>query len=464
MIENISVNVHFAMQRVDFPTELIVSVAVPDLGNVRDLSIVIERQPQHASEMNNPSKVRKIKCEFPGSGGRISLSMLIQSQTKIPLDSFWLPGRYTVKLVGKLKDKQYNDLLTHFIILKETSRIALTAYSGYYLYAEGSGGQEFFAKGSRIGVDETTFTLTNLGNNQVALQALNGQYVGIEGDDKPGVVAKATSRSDSEIFTLIDLENNRVALQAHNGQYVGIKGEEVVATAIVMGNTETFTLIDLENNLSAALDDFSELVRENAENIAKYRDRIIAHSLPGSPSVVGTDLVTVERPALAFGTLSEDDYDYWNKLSPCEQKIAYVILDIVMLVFSVLGLQAAKERYLQRVGAVARGVPNLNGLSGVVKDIKEAKTGLARAKACFKLFKQAVKVTMLKDILKEVLHDMSWWDWTKTSAIAIMQITIWLGSEGVAFIAELALVVMAFESLAEDSYEAAVTCFPNDNP
>jgi carbamate kinase len=82
-----------------------------------------------------------------------------------------------------------------------------------------------------------------LGNNNVALQAYNGQYVCAEGGGGREVVANRNAVNAWETFKLLNLGNNNVALQAYNGQYVcaeGGGGREVVANRNAVNAWETF--------------------------------------------------------------------------------------------------------------------------------------------------------------------------------------------------------------------------------
>ena len=53
---------------------------------------------------------------------------------------------------------------------------------------------------------------------------------------------------------------------------------------------------------------------------------------------------------------------------------------------------------------------------------------------------------------------MSWWQWTKTGAIMVIQIGAWFLTDGAAFIAEAALSIMSAEQLIEDSVAVGQEC------
>lgn len=133
---------------------------------------------------------------------------------------------------------------------KDFRPIALQAYNGQFVCAEGSSGREVVANRDRLATWET-FQLIDLGNNKVALRAHNGQYLCAEGGGGHEVVANRDWRRSWETFELIDLGNKKVALRVYNGQYVcaeGGGGREVVANRSWIASWETFELIDLGSN------------------------------------------------------------------------------------------------------------------------------------------------------------------------------------------------------------------------
>ena len=135
----------------------------------------------------------------------------------------------------------------------DARNVALRAVNGQYLCAEGSGGGAVVANRNAIGGWET-FKLIDRGNGYYALQAANGQYLCAEGGGGDGVVANRNVIGGWETFKLIDRGNGNVALQAANGQYLcaeGGGGDGVVANRNAIGGWETFKLIDRGNGYYA---------------------------------------------------------------------------------------------------------------------------------------------------------------------------------------------------------------------
>jgi len=104
-----------------------------------------------------------------------------------------------------------------------SDKVALQAYNGQYVCAEGGGGQALIANRNWVQQWET-FGLVDMGNGKVALQAYNGQYVCAEGGGGQALLANRNWIKAWETFELVDMGNGKVALQAYNGQYICAEG------------------------------------------------------------------------------------------------------------------------------------------------------------------------------------------------------------------------------------------------
>jgi hypothetical protein len=140
-----------------------------------------------------------------------------------------------------------------------------------------------------------TFTLRDLGNNQVALQAANGMYVCAEGGGGP-VVANRPVAGPWDAFTLYR-HGNLVSLQSMNGLFLcaeGGVGSSLVANRATAGPWETFEMLDLGSGkialrtLPAQMSDASMLVELhipldvcNNHSCNGERDRIPGSTAPG---------------------------------------------------------------------------------------------------------------------------------------------------------------------------------------
>lgn len=128
-------------------------------------------------------------------------------------------------------------------------KIALRAYNGQYLCAEGGGGGAVVANRDTIGAWET-FQLVPLGDGNVALRASNGQYLCAEGGGGGFIVANRNAIGAWETFVLMDLGNNKIGLKANNGMRVVAEnggGDGVYANRAWVGDWETFGLIEISS-------------------------------------------------------------------------------------------------------------------------------------------------------------------------------------------------------------------------
>jgi hypothetical protein len=128
--------------------------------------------------------------------------------------------------------------------------IALRAHNGQYVSAERARakGGELAAHRNRIGNWET-FEIVELGGNDVAFKAYNGQFVRAEGGGGGKLKLDRSWIKSHETFELIKRDGSKVALRAHNGQYVcaeGGGGRELVANRDHIREWETFEIIELE--------------------------------------------------------------------------------------------------------------------------------------------------------------------------------------------------------------------------
>ena len=69
-----------------------------------------------------------------------------------------------------------------------------------------------------------------------------------------------------------------------------------------------------------------------------------------------------------------------------------------------------------------------------------------------------VSVLGIGTIIKGYFTDLSWWDYVKFSVIATAQLTAWFATDGAAFIAEVALVIMNAEQLIESAADWVANC------
>jgi len=99
------------------------------------------------------------------------------------------------------------------------NNIALKACNGQYVCAETAGADPLTANRSSVGLWET-FELTDLGSNNIALKACNGKYVCAESEGASYLIANRDAVGAWETFQRVNLGSNKIALKAVNGNYV----------------------------------------------------------------------------------------------------------------------------------------------------------------------------------------------------------------------------------------------------
>lgn len=153
------------------------------------------------------------------------------------------PSRPTSQRIGNRPNLR--EILARTILVN--LKVALRAYNGQYVSAEGGGGAEVVANRDEVGEWET-FELIELEGTKIALRAYNGQYISAEGGGGGEVVANRDEIGEWETFDLVELGDNKIALRVYNGQYISAEGgggAEVVANRDEVGEWETFELIKL---------------------------------------------------------------------------------------------------------------------------------------------------------------------------------------------------------------------------
>jgi hypothetical protein len=145
-------------------------------------------------------------------------------------------------------------------------------------------------------------------------------------------------------------------------------------------------------------------------------------------------------------------------LTPCMEACATVFVDMIFVGLGLMGIKVKNNARVTRTLLRELGQDTINGLPRLIHDFSNATSPLARAKILWSIFSGGMKASMLKAVLKELYDQMSWWDWTKSGVIAAAQIAAWVASDGIAFIAEVDLVLYTAEQLVEDAAKAVEVC------
>ena len=144
--------------------------------------------------------------------------------------------------------------------------------------------------------------------------------------------------------------------------------------------------------------------------------------------------------------------------TPCAEAIGVFLADVVFLVLGLMGLHVSNQERITRALMRELGEDTLRGFLRAIQKFNEASGAYEKAKALFAIFGGIYKAGGFRAVFKVLKDEMSWWQWLKTGVIAVAQIVAWFASDGVAFIAEVALNIMSAEQLLEDGIKAVKVC------
>ena len=213
-----------------------------------------------------------------------------------------------------------------------------------------------------------------------------------------------------------------------------------------------------KEQLGEAVDTLAKWFPEYAASFKEHRSAIVCHIYDGTDPSSGSELSSLKlqqsQPAISqIVAISIPG------LTPCEEACGYVAVDVVFFVLGLAGLHTSNNERITRAILRELGADTLKGLARAVRDFSEADGAYNKAKALFTLFGQIYKAGGFRAALKVIKDEMTTWEWIKTGVIAVAQIAAWFATDGIAFIAEVALNIMSAEQLIEDAAKAVKACY-----
>jgi len=205
--------------------------------------------------------------------------------------------------------------------------------------------------------------------------------------------------------------------------------------------------------VEAALETFCAWFPEEAPKLQEHRGAIIETILSDCAPAIDSPLLQLQFAPSDLAVNLER-----AALSPCEEAIAAVVVDVIFFAMGLLGLHVSNQERMERVIIREFGGKTLNGFRREVEALHEAKGAFAKAKAVFSLLGHIKNAGAFKAVWKELKHEMSFWQWAKSGTIAVLTFATWFASDGAAFIAEAALQVMSATQLIEDAAKSVKTC------
>jgi hypothetical protein len=205
-------------------------------------------------------------------------------------------------------------------------------------------------------------------------------------------------------------------------------------------------------HFQAAMDEIVQMVPEEAAQIAQYASLLRAHVVEDEEPPASVLDIAYAVPPDPVGTRSPAD------LSKCTTAVIRCGIDVTLLAFSIAGLRTANTRRL--IDSAIRAVDGtpLQGIRHLIFQYDAALGAWEKAKVAFKIFGGFYNAGGCRAVLRRLRDEMSWWDWIVTALIMAAQLIAFVLSDGIVFVAEVALIILGFANLAEDIYFAVTEC------
>lgn len=147
----------------------------------------------------------------------------------------------------------------------------------------------------------------------------------------------------------------------------------------------------------------------------------------------------------------------------CPRAVAEVLVEALLLVLSAWGLPTANTERLQRAVMNELGQPTLDGLQRSVHSmhtvyVVDEATVWEKLTALSAFVGESGVMPVLPRLVEYIKQDWKWWEWIWAAAVIGLQGTAWMASDGVAFAAELMLVLSNVGSLVAALKRAEQSC------
>ncbi|MEK9494954.1 hypothetical protein V2H77_00395 [Photorhabdus sp. P32] len=145
-------------------------------------------------------------------------------------------------------------------------------------------------------------------------------------------------------------------------------------------------------------------------------------------------------------------------VSQCVLAIGTVVAGAFSLAFKFMGIHESERHSATQVLLKKLGHDAIHELLTIVKDLKNSPSIIDKSKNTWSLISEVKNDIGISGIINSLKESMHWYDWVITGITAIAQLTIWFATDGVAFIAEIALEGPAIATLVLDSVNAVDVC------
>jgi hypothetical protein len=147
-----------------------------------------------------------------------------------------------------------------------------------------------------------------------------------------------------------------------------------------------------------------------------------------------------------------------SSVPPCTAAVAAVVVDVIFMVLGFVGLHVSANEAAERAVVRLLGAETMPLFQRLIQNLARAATVTEKAKAIWAIAGAAYNAGMIRGVLGAIKDSMHWWDWAITGVAAVAQIVALVATDGVAFIAEIALNGAAIAYVVSDSVAAVQAC------
>ncbi|MCG7535472.1 Vps62-related protein [Pseudoalteromonas sp. OOF1S-7] len=294
-------------------------------------------------------------------------------------------------------------------------------------------------------VEEATnviIDLTSSVDTYLYLLNENGAVIALNDDGGEGY--------NSRIQQLLDVGHYRIVTATYS---TGRSGSGLLK---IDSDKDVISLGFKEETANQALNEIADWFPEDASTIATHREHLVNHLVNNTPLPTSSSLYhqTVVMDPEIF---NQPEFAAWQ-FTECDELGAIVGFDAMMFTIGAVGLHVSNSERVTRAFLREIGPDTLRGLSRQIHNFNAAVGRFDRARSLFGLVGSIYNAGGFKAIFKVIRSEMSWWDWIKTGIVSIAQLIAWFATDGVAFVAEVALTIMSGEQLLEDSAKYGKKC------
>lgn len=227
-------------------------------------------------------------------------------------------------------------------------------------------------------------------------------------------------------------------------------GGGVVNCQYTAGPWEKF---HLGAHLNDAIDKLGELYPSYDKSLDKYNELIIKHIIEGTAP---TDSEIMELEGIFDIDLASTN----DTPSSCQSAAAHMIVDGFVTAIGLMGLKIPGKSTIAEKLALKIEVEGMNDFRETVYNFRNATSNSQKAYQFFKMLSDIYNGNFFQILLSSVSSAItSTWDKIKFAVTFVAQLIAWFATEGVAFIAQVVLLVSDLAELYEDAGNVKTCCY-----